>query len=112
MATGAWQRPTTKKFLANPVPYLEELYDKLASEIYDPVWRLQGTAVVGSGLTTLAVALDIDRAPFQVLATPSWATTVWVTAKALTGFTLNFGTAPGADAPVDFLVIQSEAGVV
>ena len=109
---GAWQRPKTAAFLADPVPYLEELYDKLAAEIYEPVWRLQGVAAVGGGATTAAVAVDIDREPYQVIAMPSWDTSVWVTGKTLTGFTLNFGTAPAGPGTVDYLVIQAEAGHV
>jgi Pectate lyase superfamily protein len=43
---------------------------------------------------------------FAVLVTPNWQTTVWVTNKASTGFTLNFDTAAPADAKVDYLIVR------
>jgi hypothetical protein len=45
---------------------------------------------------------------YGVVATPSWGTTVWVTNRAKTGFTLNFGTGAPANALVDWLTFRSE----
>lgn len=67
-------------------------------------------ATVNSGATTLAVTFpraEPDTA-YGVTATPAWATTVWVTGKATTGCTVNFGTAPGADSTVDLTTFRSE----
>jgi hypothetical protein len=48
-----------------------------------------------------------DDANYQIVATPSWATTVWVTGKTTTGFTLNFGTAaPDANQTVSWLLFR------
>ena len=45
---------------------------------------------------------------YGVNATPSWNTTVWVTAKSTTGCTINFGTVAPAGATVDFITFRSE----
>lgn len=48
-----------------------------------------------------------DDANYQIVATPSWNTTVWVTSKSTTGFTLNFGTsAPDANQTVAWLMFR------
>ncbi|MGZ9158268.1 MAG: hypothetical protein ACXW36_05330, partial [Nitrospira sp.] len=50
-------------------------------------------------------SLHEDDANYQIVATPSWATTVHVTNKATSGFTLNFGTpAPNAYQSVSWLL--------
>lgn len=43
---------------------------------------------------------------YAIQVTPSWGTTVWVTAKAKGGFTINFGTAAPADATVDWFLVR------
>jgi hypothetical protein len=48
-----------------------------------------------------------DDANYQIVATPSWATTVYVTNKATTGFTLNFSSAaPDANQTVSWLLFR------
>jgi hypothetical protein len=46
------------------------------------------------------------NANYAIVATPSWATTVHVTNKATSGFTLNFGTAAPAGATVQWLLFR------
>jgi hypothetical protein len=75
-----------------------------------------GGVGVAVAVTAAAVAKAIAFADgkkeadanYGVLATPSWGTTVWVTAKAKTGFTLNFGTAAPANATVDYAVLRGD----
>lgn len=45
-------------------------------------------------------------ASYGVEVTPQWNTTAWVTAKATTGFRINFGTAPGVDSAVDWFLVR------
>jgi hypothetical protein len=48
-----------------------------------------------------------DNANYTITVTPQWDTTVWVTNKATTGFTINFGTvAPGGGSFVDWQLIR------
>lgn len=60
--------------------------------------------------TTLAVtflASEVDTS-YGVIATPNWSTTCYITAKAVTGFTINFGTGAPANATVDYIVFRKE----
>lgn len=72
-----------------------------------------GTGVdtsVAGGATTKAITF-VRQEPdtsFGVVATPGWNTTVWVTAKAKTGFTLNFGTVPVGTKTIDWVAFRSE----
>jgi hypothetical protein len=47
-------------------------------------------------------------ANYGVMVTPNWNTTVWITRKATTGFTMNFGTAAPRDGSgmVDWLIVR------
>jgi len=45
-------------------------------------------------------------ANYAVFCTPNWGTTCWASAKATTGFTLNFGTAAPSSQQVDWLVTR------
>ncbi len=45
-------------------------------------------------------------ANFAIVATPDWDTSVWVSSKATTGFTLNFGTTSGSDQTVDWFLVR------
>jgi hypothetical protein len=69
-------------------------------------------AVVAAAVVKAIAFADGKNEPdvnYAVLAAPSWNTTVWVTAKATTGFTLNFGTAaPGGGGFVDYSVIRGD----
>ncbi len=73
-----------------------------------------GTAVnvaVTASATTLAVTFaqpEVDTS-YGVTVTPNWNTTVWVTAKSVSGMTLNFGTAAPANATVDWHSFRSES---
>lgn len=103
--------PTKERFLADPLRVLGDLYAEVAGEVNRPGWRLEGTVAVSAGLSTVDVAASIDRLPIQVFIEPDWLTTHRVTAKAVTGFTVDFGTAaPGGGGTIDYLVIQAEAG--
>lgn len=63
---------------------------------------------VPSSATTLVATLTPDEfdAGYGVCATPNWGTTLWVTGKGTTQFTLHFGTAAPADATVDVLTFR------
>lgn len=45
-------------------------------------------------------------AHYAVIVTPAWNTTVWVTDKATTGFTVHFGTAPSSDSSFDWFIVR------
>lgn len=65
---------------------------------------------VATGASSVAVTFpraEVD-ASYGVVATPSWGTTVWVTAKSTTGCTINFGTAAPAGGTVDFITFRTE----
>ena len=68
-----------------------------------------GTAVTLAA-TTLAVTLPRSErdALYGVTVTPNGGTTVWITTKTITGFTVNFGTAAPASATVDYLTFRTE----
>lgn len=64
------------------------------------------TLAAGNVVVTLPRSeLDTN---YGVVATPNWGTTCYVTAKAVTGFTINFGTVAPANATVDYLTFRSE----
>lgn len=109
----AFHWPTREIFLQNPTFYLSELYDDLAAEVNAPSWKINGQTAVGAAAVTVAVAIDADRFPLYILVTPSWLTTFRVTGVSVTGFTVDFGTAPGGTGgTIDWLVLQPEAGPV
>lgn len=60
--------------------------------------------------TSLAVTFlnAMATLKYGVIVTPNWNTTVWVTAKAATGCTVNFGSAAPANATIDIATYQSE----
>lgn len=45
-------------------------------------------------------------ANYAVLVTPAWETSVWVTDKATTGFTIHFGTGPSGDSTLDWFMVR------
>lgn len=65
---------------------------------------------VTAAATTHAVTLPRTEpdANYGVTVTPSWGTTVFVTGKTTTGFTVNFGTAAPSGASFDFITFRSE----
>jgi hypothetical protein len=76
----------------------------------------QGGVGVSVPVTAAAVTIAIAFADgknepdtiYSVLVTPSWLTTFRVTAKAKTGFTIDFGTAAPANASVDYAVVRGD----
>lgn len=77
-------------------------------------WFTQAGNRVAVSVTLAAVAQAVTFAraesdtKYGVIATPNWGTTCWVTAKTLTGCTLNFGTGAPANATVDVATFRSE----
>ena len=69
---------------------------------------LKGNNVaVAAGATSLAVTLSqtLPSTNYAVYVTPQWNTTVWITGKTTTGFTINFGTAaPTGGSYVDWVI--------
>jgi len=62
---------------------------------------------VAAGATSLAVTLSgaLPSTNYAVYVTPQWNTSVWVTGKTATGFTINFGTAaPTGGSYVDWVI--------
>ncbi|MHB9023946.1 MAG: hypothetical protein ACYC7E_07170 [Armatimonadota bacterium] len=74
-----------------------------------PAKNLRGiNRAVTQGATTYAVTFAVAEpdATYAVSVTPTWNTTVWVTNKATTGFTVNFGTAAPSGAKCDWIIIR------
>ena len=62
---------------------------------------------VAAGATSLAVSLSLTlpNTNYAVYVTPQWNTSVWVTGKTTTGFTINFGTAaPTGGSALDWVI--------
>jgi len=78
---------------------------------YRAVIKNSGVNVaVAEGATSLAVTLPVTEADtnYGVLVTPHWNTTVSVTGKTTTGFTINFGTAaPVGGSSLDWMLFRS-----
>jgi len=70
--------------------------------------NLKGNNVaVAAGATSLAVTLPVTlpSTNYAVYVTPQWNTSVWVTGKTTTGFTINFGTAaPTGGSALDWVI--------
>ena len=95
--------------------------ENLSDARQDAIWlRLRrrfftsaGNAVqqaVTLGATSVTVTwprTEVDT-NYGVLATPSWGTTVWVSARTTTTSTISFGTAAPAGATVDIITFRSE----
>ena len=65
---------------------------------------------VTAAATSVAVTwprTEVDTS-YGVLATPSWNTTVWCSARTTTGATINFSVAAPAGATVDLITFRSE----
>ena len=62
---------------------------------------------VAAGATSLAVSLPVTlpNTNYAVYVTPQWNTSVWITGKTTTGFTINFGTAaPTGGSALDWVI--------
>jgi hypothetical protein len=59
---------------------------------------------ITSGSTTKVITFTTNEldASYAVNVSPAWNTTWWITSKATTGFTINFGTAPGSNTTLDW----------
>jgi hypothetical protein len=87
---------------------------------FDGYWDLSGTTFTDDGTVAFTQAAKSPAqenvsgtsgqepdANYGVIVTPSWETTVWITSKATSGFTVNFGTAaPDANQTVDWLLMR------
>lgn len=70
-----------------------------------------GVAVTAAAVTKAIAFADGKKEPdalYGVLVTPNWLTTFRVTAKATTGFTIDFGVAAPAGATVDYAVVRGD----
>ena len=69
---------------------------------------LKGNNVsVAAGATSLAVTFPVTlpNTNYAVYVTPQWNTSVWITGKTTTGFTINFGTAaPTGGSALDWVI--------
>ncbi len=63
------------------------------------------TGVKGPSVTNAPSGAEAD-ASYAVACTPQWDAKCWTTAKATTGFTLNFDPAPGTTTAVDWMLIR------
>lgn len=70
--------------------------------------NLRGTVTLLSGTTSIAVTFGTAEADatYRVFLEPNYSTTAWVTAKGTGGFTINVGTAPGANTTVGWLLVR------
>ena len=65
------------------------------------------TGGAASKALTFANSATEKDTSYGVVANPNWNTSVYVTSKTVTGFTLNFGTvAPGGGGTVDWIVFR------
>lgn len=67
---------------------------------------------LAQGVTTKAIGWAVNEPDtnYEVYITPSWNTTVFATAKLVSGFTANFGTAtPDANQSIDVVLIRGDA---
>lgn len=96
------------------------IYRGTATGVYDGFFE---TGVNASSFTDTGQAFTGLKTPMQsgvdaetsmqepdtnyaVIVTPAWNTTVWVTNKATSGFTVNFGTAPGSNSTLDWFIVR------
>lgn len=115
-----WRRSEEPAKVADEVQRLttwsRRFHDAVANTLWDTLAKVlvfivsnTGQASFGAADTTKAVAFDgreLDTS-YQVAVTPSWDTRVWVTSKAVTGFTITVSTAPGgAGGTVDWTLAR------
>jgi hypothetical protein len=58
----------------------------------------------GTGQTNVTFPSAQPDTNYHAVVTPSWNTTVYVTDKSTTGFTINYGTAPASAGSIDITV--------
>lgn len=118
--TAPWQRPSvdTGNVPVTPSTPNSGLQNDREAAIWNRL-RLRHFTPSGCGVgvsvTTgsTSVAITFKRAEsdasYGLSLIPSWATTVYATSKATTGFTANFGTAPsGSAGALDWSTFRSE----
>lgn len=82
---------------------------RLRVRVGTPAGATVGLAVLaGAASVNVPFAREEVDTGYGVLVTPSWLTTVAVTARAVDGCTVSFGVVAPADATVDVLVFRSE----
>ena len=90
----------------------KDYHNNLKDAIVALETQLQGNngrginVAVTQGATSIAITFGtpLSDANYGVAVTPNWNTSVWVTGKTATGFTINFGTAAPAGATVDWMI--------
>ena len=75
---------------ANPGAFIPSLLNYTLQNVFKG-----NNVAVAAGATSLAVTLSqtLPSTNYAVYVSPQWNTTVWITGKTTTGFTINFGTA-------------------
>lgn len=103
-------RPHTAKArrLDSSLPFDASTADP--DELADANMRGRDVAVEASSLyLEIALPRPASNGKFGVRVTPSWPTTLAITGKSTTGFTVSFGTPAPADAHLDWLLVPVSA---
>lgn len=97
--------------------YLIRWYRGRVSGFFDGYFETNTTTFVDSGQSfsgfdypptvgaVIPSQFEVDS-NYQIIITPSWNTTVWVTNKLTSGFTVNFGTAAPAGGTISWLLFR------
>jgi hypothetical protein len=67
--------------------------------------NFRGELTVSANATTFRVDKTWESAPVSITVTPNWNTTVWVTEKGQSGFTVNFGSPAPSDVRANWTAI-------
>lgn len=108
---------TIDLFTPIPTTYRIRVYRGTASGVYDGYYEITSEPFTDTGAAfdgvkapaasgTAALSAQEPDTNYGVIVTPSWGTTAWVTSKATSGFTINFGTAAPAGATVDWILMR------
>jgi len=89
---------------------LEALEDATDALGIKKLWLKQKgvNVTVTAGFTSISVTLPEPEPDtnYGVIVTPGWDTSVWITDKTTSGFTINFGTPPTVDSALDWFVYR------
>lgn len=117
-ATVASGQRVDMTFFGIPAGYEHRLYRGPSPGVFEGYWQFPGSTFSDDGNTAFdgsdmppgtGIAIPNQHEPdanYAVVATPSWQTEVWITNKATTGFTINFGTPAPAGASVQWLLFR------
>jgi Pectate lyase superfamily protein len=118
IAVAAGERVNVTLDGALPKGAIRRVYRGTAPGYFNGYWNISGNSFVddgnkafdGSGMPpqncNIPAQIEDDE-NYQIVATPSWATTIHITHKTTTGFMLNFGTAaPDASQTVAWLMFR------